>query len=60
MAQIWESETSNWSFRNIEREMFFDLVKKQNGKILEIGPGYGRLMIRLKNISKDINGLEIS
>jgi ubiquinone/menaquinone biosynthesis C-methylase UbiE len=40
--------------------MFFEIVNKHDGKFLEIGPGYGRLMIQLKENEKDIIGLEIS
>lgn len=60
MAQIWKNETSNWSFRNIERKRFFNVVKNQEGNILEIGPGYGRLMLRLIKIGKEVIGLEMS
>ena len=59
-CQIWDNEESNWKFRILEREKFIDLVLKQNGRILEIGPGYGRVMkIAIQN-NIDIQGLEIS
>ncbi len=58
MDQIWEDEISSWKFRNLEREKFLEIVKSIDGKILEVGPGYGRVINELNG--KDITGLELS
>ena len=58
MDQIWDEEVSNWRFRNIERRIFLEIVKNIDGKILEVGPGYGRVLEALSG--KDITGLELS
>ncbi len=59
--QIADSEVSSWKCRNLERDILFKLVQDSNEPILEIGPGYGRLMARLISSGiKDITGVELS
>jgi SAM-dependent methyltransferase len=58
MEQIWEDEVSSWKFRNLERDTFLEIVKTLHGKILEVGPGYGRILNAIED--KDVTGLEIS
>jgi len=42
--QVWEDEVSGWKFRNLGRRMFLNIVRNLNGKILEVGSGYGRAL----------------
>lgn len=58
MAQIWESETSNWRHRIVAREIFIQKAKSYSGNFLEIGPGYGRVMHEIKD-GNSIIGLEM-
>ena len=58
--QIWDKQESSWKFRNLERKCFLELLLKQKGAILEIGPGYGRVLRSIENNGQSIIGLEIS
>jgi ubiquinone/menaquinone biosynthesis C-methylase UbiE len=58
MAQIWESETSNWKHRNEARQAFILKAKSYSGNFLEIGPGYGRVMKEIAQ-NNPIIGLEM-
>ncbi len=58
--QIWTDEETSWIFRKMEREIFQQKASSLTGKILEIGPGYGRILSNLMISKKDIVGLEIS
>ncbi len=58
MAQIWESETSNWKHRNEARKAFILKAKSYSGSFLEIGPGYGRVMLEIMQ-HDSIIGLEM-
>jgi ubiquinone/menaquinone biosynthesis C-methylase UbiE len=58
MAQIWECETSNWKHRNEARQAFIQKAKSYSGNFLEIGPGYGRVMLEIEQ-HNSIIGLEM-
>lgn len=58
MAQIWDTETSTWKHRNQARAMFMQKVLEYKGEFLEIGPGYGRVMVEVQK-QASITGLEM-
>jgi len=58
MAQIWDTEKSTWKHRNYARELFLERALRFKGNFLEIGPGYGRVMLEIQKFSA-ITGLEI-
>ncbi len=57
--QIWKTEVSEWKHRNHQRELFLSEVLNLQGDVLEIGPGYGRVLDKAKN-KMNIIGLELS
>jgi ubiquinone/menaquinone biosynthesis C-methylase UbiE len=59
--QIWDSDHSKWKHRKFQRNLFLEKIKTLKGKILEIGPGYGRVMLEFQSkMDFNIIGLEIS
>lgn len=53
-----EKKVSKWACRKLEQKTFKELAEKLDSPMLEVGPGYGILMTSLRELGKNITGLE--